>query len=129
MPDSPGAVAQRAMAAVEQGSRDDWISLFADDATLEDPVDGSPGLTGTDSIASFWDTSIAMFESIGFDVRRVHEAPGEAVVVAEVSVHTPSGESAQYDAAIHYRFDEHGDISSLRAFWDLPDVMEQLSGS
>lgn len=117
------------MSAVEQGSRDEWISLFAANATLEDPVDGSPGLTGTDAIASFWDTSIAMFDTVRFDVRRVHEAPGEALVIADISISTPGGESARYEAAIHYRLDESGDISHLRAFWDLPEVMQQLSGS
>ncbi|MDR7086128.1 ketosteroid isomerase-like protein [Aeromicrobium panaciterrae] len=122
-------MARRAMGAVEQGSREEWINLFAADATLEDPVDGSPGLTGTDAIANFWDTSIAMFEAVQFDVRRIHEAPGEAVVLAEISIRTPGGESAQYDAAIHYRVDDSGDISHLRAFWDLPDVMQQLSAT
>ncbi len=117
------------MGAVEQGSRQKWIDLFAAGATLEDPVDGSPGLTGTDSIANFWDTSIAMFEAVRFDVRRIHEAPGEALVLADISIRTPGGESATYDAAIHYRLDESGDVSHLRAFWDLAKVMEQLSGS
>lgn len=117
------------MDAVERGSRDEWISLFAAGATLEDPVDGSPGLTGAEAIANFWDTSIAMFESVRFDVRRIHEAPGEALVVAEISIRTPGGESAKYDAAINYRLNDSGEISHLRAFWDLSEVMGQLSGS
>ena len=117
------------MGAVEQGSRQEWVDLFATDATLEDPVDGSSGLTGTDAIANFWDTSIAMFEAVRFDVRRVHEAPGEALVLADISIRTAGGESATYDAAIHYRLNESGAISQLRAFWDMADAMEQLSGS
>lgn len=117
------------MGAVEQGYRQEWIDLFAANATLEDPVDGSPGLTGADAIANFWDTSIAMFETVRFDVRRIHETPGESLVLADVSISTPGGESATYDAAIHYRLDESGDISHLRAFWDLADVMEQLSST
>lgn len=117
------------MGAVEQGSRQEWIDLFSADATLEDPVDGSHGLTGTDAIANFWDTSIAMFDAVRFDVRRIHETPGEALVLADISIRTPGGESAQYDAAIHYRLDESGDISHLRAFWDLAEVMEQLSAT
>lgn len=115
------------MGAVEQGSREEWINLFAAEATLEDPVDGSSGLTGTDAIANFWDTSIAMFDAVTFDVRRIHEAPGEALVVAVISIRTPGGESATYDAAIHYRIDSNGQISQLRAFWDLSEVMAQLS--
>jgi len=121
-------VARRAMSAVEQGAREDWIGLFASDATLEDPVDGSPAKVGTAAIAQFWDTGIAMFESVRFDVQRVHEAPGEALVLAEVSVSAPGGAAARYDAAVHYRIDGDGEIASLRAFWDLPAVLGQLDG-
>jgi microcystin degradation protein MlrC len=75
---------------------------------------------------TFWDLGIAVFEDVRFAVRRLHEAPGEAVVVADVSVRAPGGASADYEAAIHYRLDNNGQISSLRAFWDLPAVVAQL---
>lgn len=116
------------MAAVEQGARDEWIALFASGAVLEDPVDGSSGRAGTAAIAEFWDTGIALFETVRFDVHRVHEAPGEALVLADVSVSVPGGAAANYDAAVHYRIDDDGDIASLRAFWDLPSMLAQLSG-
>jgi steroid delta-isomerase len=115
------------MAAVEQGARDAWVGLFAPGATLEDPVDGTAARSGTAAIAEFWDTGIAMFEHVRFDVRQVHDAAGEALVVAEVTVSLPGGPSARYDAAVHYRVDEQGRIQSLRAFWDLPALLGQLA--
>ncbi len=117
------------MQAVERGAREDWLGLFADDATVEDPVAGAPGRHGTAAITEFWDSGIALLESVRFDVRRVHEAPGEALVLADVSIQAPGGASARYDAAIHYRLDDAGGIASLRAFWDLPDVMTQLTAA
>ena len=117
------------MTAVEQGARDEWIGLFTSGATLEDPVDGTAGRAGTAAIADFWDTGIAMFESVRFDVHRVHEAPGEALVLADVSVSAPDGAAARYDAVIHYRIDSDGGISSLRAFWDLPAMLAQLASA
>ena len=114
------------MSAVEHGAREEWVGLFAPDATLEDPVDGSGGRSGREAIAEFWDTGIAMFSTVRFDVRRVHESPGEALVLADVSVSLPGGAGARYDAAVHYRLDEDGEISSLRAFWDLPAMLAQL---
>lgn len=122
-----GAVARQAMQAVERGAREEWLGLFARDATLEDPVGSAPGRHGTAAITEFWDTGIAALEAVRFDVRRVHEAPGEALVLADVSIQAPGGARARYDAAIHYRLDEAGDIASLRAFWNLPDVMAQLA--
>lgn len=122
-----GAVAHAAMTAVQQRNRDEWVGLFAPGAVLEDPVGAVPSRTGTVEIEEFWDNGIAVLEDVRFDVRRVHDAPGEAVVLADVSIRAPGGASATYDAAIHYRIDEAGRIAALRAFWDLPDVMAQLA--
>lgn len=115
------------MSAVEHGARAEWIGLFAAVATLEDPVDGTPPRSGRDAIAEFWDTGIAMFETVRFEVQRVHEAPQEALVLADVFVSVAGGGQAQYDAAVHYRLDEDGQITSLRAFWDLPAMLAQLT--
>jgi steroid delta-isomerase len=122
-----GETARLAMAAVQRGAREDWLALFAADASLEDPVGAAPMRTGTTEIEDFWDTSVAALEHVSFEVRRVHEAPGEAVVLADVSIRAPGGASAAYDAAIHYRVDDAGRITALRAFWDLTTVMEQLA--
>lgn len=115
------------MQAVERGAREEWIGLFADEATVEDPVGVAPGLRGTAAIAEFWDTGIAMLQAVRFDVDRVHEAPGEALVLAQVLIQASGGASARYDAAIHYQLDDAGDIASLRAFWDLPGMLAQLA--
>ncbi len=125
--ENAGDVARRAMSAVERGARDDWVGLFAQDASLEDPVDGGPGRSGRADIADFWDTGIAMFDTVRFDVQRMHDAPGEALVVADVVV-TASGTRAHYDAAVHYCLNAQGEIASLRAFWDLPAMLAQLAG-
>ena len=117
------------MKAVERGARDEWLGLFANDATVEDPVGSAPGRYGTAAIAEFWDTGIAVLDAVRFDVRRMHEAPGEALALADVSIRAPGGATARYDAAIHYHLDDAGGIASLRAFWDLPDVMAQLTAA
>lgn len=121
------AIARRAMDAVQRGARAEWLALFAADARLEDPVGAAPPRVGTHEIAAFWDTGIAALEAVRFAVRRVYDAPGEAIVLADVSIRAPGGAGAQYDAAIHYRLDDDGHISALRAFWDPVAVMTQLA--
>lgn len=123
-----GAIARQAMDAVQRGARAEWLALFAAGAQLEDPVGAGPSRTGTREIAAFWDTGIAMLEEVRFAVRRVHDAPGEAIVLADVAIRAPGGAGAEYDAAIHYRLDDDGRICALRAFWDLDAVMAQLAG-
>ncbi len=116
------------MTAVEQGERDTWLGLFASDAVLEDPVGHVPARRGAEQIAEFWDQGIGVLEQVRFEVTRVHDAPREALLVADVSIRAPGGATAGYDAAIHYVLDDAGAIVSLRAFWDLPAVMAQFAG-
>jgi ketosteroid isomerase-like protein len=116
------------MSAVMAGDREAWIGGFAPDAVLEDPV-GLPPHSGTDAIAAFWDNGIAGLESVRFEIRRVHEAPGEAVVLADIAIQAPGGAGATYDAVLHYAVDDAGAIRSLRAFWDPESVMSQLASA
>jgi hypothetical protein len=120
-------LAEQAMRAVEAKRRETWLAGFAADALLEDPVGHVPPRRGADAIADFWDTAIAGMDAVRFEIRRAHEAPGEALLLADVAARAPGGAIASYDAALHYAFDEAGRIVSLRAFWDLPDVVAQLT--
>jgi steroid Delta-isomerase len=123
----PSDAAKQAMTSVEHGARDEWLALFSPDAVLEDPVGHVPPRRGAEQIAEFWDSGIAVLEQVRFDVKRVYDAPREALVLADVSIRAPGGAVATYDAALHYALDEAGAIASLRAFWDLPAVMRQLA--
>lgn len=125
----PAELAVRAMRAVEGRRREEWLAGFAADARLEDPVGHVPPRQGAAAIAEFWDVAVAGMEAVRFEVRRAHEAPGEAVMLVDVTARAPGGAVARYDAALHYAFDADGTIVSLRAFWDLPDVVAQFAGT
>jgi steroid Delta-isomerase len=116
------------MGAVMDGDREGWLACFAASAVVEDPV-GQPPRRGIDEIASFWDVGIAGLDAVSFEVRRVHEAPGEAVVLADITIEVPGGTSATYDAVLHYTVDNGGTIRTLRAFWDPESVMSQLAAA
>jgi ketosteroid isomerase-like protein len=123
----PAELARRAMRAVEDGQRETWLAGFHADAVLEDPVGHVPPRRGGEQIAAFWDTGIAALEDVRFDVRRAHTVPGEALMLVDVTARAAGGATARYEAALHYVFDEDGAIISMRAFWDLPDVVAQLA--
>jgi steroid delta-isomerase len=120
--------ARRAMAAVEEGRRDDWLDCFAADARVEDPVGHLPVLTGREALGGFWDNAISALSSTRFEVSRHWEAGNEALLLATVTIATPSGARASYDGAFDYLLGEDGRIVSLRAFWDLPAVAAALGG-
>jgi steroid Delta-isomerase len=126
-PRSPAQVARAAMAAVEAGQREAWLSLFADDTRVEDPVGHLPRIVGRAALAQFWDGAIASLTAARFDVTREWETSEEAMLLATVSIATASGTRTSYDGAFNYAIDSDFKISSLRAFWDLPVVAAALA--
>lgn len=120
-------VARKAMDAVQEKRRDDWLELFADDAQVEDPVGHLPEIGGRDALAQFWDQAIAALGSVEFDVTRQWEAGAEAMLLATVSVVGANGVRVSYDGTFNYVLDEAGRIASMRAFWDLPAVVAAFS--
>lgn len=118
----PATVGRTAMAAVQDGRREAWLGLFADEARVEDPVGHLPAIVGRESLARFWDAGIASLTSVRFDVGRHWEAADEAMLLATVTVVAGNGVEVSYDGTFNYAIDEDGRIASLRAFWDLPAV-------
>jgi ketosteroid isomerase-like protein len=121
------AVARRAMAAVEEKRREDWLGLFADDARIEDPVGHLPEIVGRAALAQFWDQAIASLASVDFEVTRQWDGGDEAMLLATVSIAGANGVEVSYDGTFNYALDETGRISALRAFWDLPAVVAAFS--
>lgn len=117
------------MAAVQAGDRDAWLELFAADALVEDPVGHLPPIAGREGLREFWQNARAGMSSVSFEVTREWEAgEAEAMLLASVSV-SPDGETEiSYDGAFNYVLNDSGRIASLRAFWDLPAVVAELSG-
>ena len=125
----PGAVARAAMTAVMAKDRSGWLDLFDSGARVEDPVGAAPAIEGRAGLEGFWDNGIASLREITFTVERLHEAGPEAVAVVSVELAADGGATAGYDGVFHYTVDDSSRIRSLRAFWDLTAVAEQLSAS
>jgi steroid Delta-isomerase len=130
--DHPAAVAAlAAMDAVTGGDRDAWLSCYADDAVLHDPVGGSPldpqgaGLRGREALDRFWRLAVAP-NRVRFDVTAVHAAGSEAAVVATVTTHYPNGAVAGYDGVFVYAVDQDHRVTSLRGYWDVRRVLSVL---
>jgi steroid delta-isomerase len=116
-PASIRATIDEYLARFSAGDRDGWLALWADDATMEDPV-GSPLRRGRDEIGAFYDDSTSAADSVElrlagavivvgneasfpFEVRPV--VGGVAMVMPVIDVMT---------------FDDDARITSQRAFVD-----------
>ncbi|HQR03570.1 MAG: nuclear transport factor 2 family protein [Proteobacteria bacterium] len=106
-----------------------WLTLFASDAVLQDPVGKSPldpsglGHRG-EAIGRFWDTAIASVVNIR--VRESYPAADECANLCTVTQPLPNGKTADASFIVVYRVNAEGKVVSLRAFWDYDATMARM---
>ena len=110
--------------ALARSDPDAWVGVFAPDAVQIDPV-GTPPNVGRDAIRAFWDRALAMADAVIFDVHHLHICGDEAAMVFTGTVRLGDG-GMVFDGVDIMRFDDNGQISELRAYWD-PAGMRALS--
>jgi steroid Delta-isomerase len=99
---------------VTKGDVDGIVALYADDATIEDPI-GSPLHSGTEAIRTFYKNaagSVTMKR-----VGPVHVAGREAATPLRVLIGPAGGPKQALDIISVMAFDDAGKITSMRAFW------------
>jgi steroid delta-isomerase len=120
----PARVAsRRSMSCSERRSKEEWLSLFADDAIVEDPVGPSPldkkgeGHRGKEAISTFFD-KIIMPSGRKFEIRDSFACGQEVANVGTIHLFFPDGSEGWCDGVFVYKVNEEGKIVSLRAFWE-----------
>jgi steroid Delta-isomerase len=95
------------------------VALFADEATVEDPV-GTPVKRGREEIAAFYGHAT----TVGAQLELVAPPRGSHANAATISfkVHLAGPEGAAHiDVTDVMEFDAHGKIVSMRAYWGADD--------
>lgn len=107
-------IADNYMRSLSEGNLDGVMALYADDATVEDPV-GSEPLKGKEAIRAFYQVTVDMkvkAERTG----PVRYAAGELVFPFVVT--SNAGEKPMHIEVIdHFVLNEDNLIVSMRAFW------------
>jgi ketosteroid isomerase-like protein len=107
--------------------REGWLSLWAPDGVLEDPVGKSPldpegkGHRGIDAIKRFYDRVISQSD-IRFTVRHTFAAGNECANVGTITTRNKNGVVARTELVSVYRVNDEGKLVSLRAFWEFEDT-------
>ena len=125
LPDHPARNASVAsMTAIENGDRATWLSLFAPDAVVADPIGPSPldpdgnGHRGLEAIAAFYDTVIGP-NQVRFAIRESWEAGNEVANVGRITTTMADGLVVHTDGVFTYRIDDAGRVEALRAYWSI----------
>jgi steroid delta-isomerase len=129
--DQPAArvAAWRSMNATVRGEKDEWLSLFAADAVIEDPVGPSmfdpegQGHHGRAGISAFWDLTIAKVAGFRFVIRDSHAVGSEVANVGTITTFLPGDYRVDTDGVFVYRVDAAGLVVSMRAFWEIERAM------
>ena len=115
------AVAQtvnRYLELVAKGATDEVVTLYAADATIEDPI-GSDIRRGHDAIQEFY----ANFQDVPkeTELAELRAADNEAAFFWHLTLH--AGDTRTRISPISLMtFDEDAKITSMRAFWSPSDV-------
>ena len=122
-------LARRSQAAVRAKDRAGWLSLFAADAVVQDPIGPSPfdpagtGHHGPAAIAAFYDTVIAPNDLITFEIESSYQCGDEVADVGVIRTVLPGGRHAAVVHGVYtYRSNGADQLAALRAFWEFDKV-------
>ena len=124
--------AAKSRAAVTAHDKEAWLTLFTDDACVEDPIGVSPidpegkGILGKENLARFWDTNIAR-NDIGFEVHESFAAGDEVANRMTLTLRFPGGATGTVEGVFVYKVDEDGLLVSMRGFWELDAMLATLA--
>jgi steroid Delta-isomerase len=123
VPDKPQAITDTVnhyIALIANGSVDDLVELYADDATLEDPVGGEVHV-GRQAIRGFY----SAIENVDRECELVslRVAGNEAAFQFRLTV--TAGDSKMRIEPIDVMvFDDDGKVTAMKAYWSAADVTQ-----
>ncbi len=101
--------------------REGWLDLFADDATVEDPIGSDPSV-GKDAIGAFWDMTHGLADKVTLTPSSyVKVAGNEAAFAMDARMESADGVNGMQIIDV-MTFDDDAKITSQRAYWDFADV-------
>ncbi|MBZ5738658.1 nuclear transport factor 2 family protein [Nocardioides mangrovi] len=112
-------VVERYVALVGTGTADEIVALYAEDATVEDPI-GSDVRTGHAAIREFY----ATLEGLDQETRLITARIGGGQAAFHFEIVTKAGEKTYTLSPIDVMtFDDDGVVTSMRAYWADTDMV------
>ena len=109
--------------------RDAWISLFADDAVVEDPVPSEPHV-GRAALERFWEGVMSIAPEVHMEVGDVHVCGDEVAASFEMTLSSPTRQAKVRGIQL-LRLDGDASIVSSKSYWEPSSVVvvEQGGGA
>lgn len=115
---------QRSYAAVGTGDLEHWLTVYAEDAVIEDPVGPSmfdpegKGHHGHEGIRAFWELAIAPIASFHFTIHDSHANGSSCANIGTITTTFPDGGVVDTDLVMVYTVRDDGRVASMKAYWE-----------
>ncbi|MBC9732644.1 nuclear transport factor 2 family protein [Nocardioides marmotae] len=135
-PDDPHparAASQRSYSAVAKGDLAEWLTVYAEDAVLEDPVGPSMfdpegrGHHGHAGIAAFWEKAIAPIDTFEFTIEQSMANGDTCANVGRIRTSFADGSHTTTELVMVYVVDEDGRVASMKAYWEPERTMASFT--
>jgi steroid Delta-isomerase len=122
------AASMRSYSAVANGDLAGWLTVYAEDCVLEDPVGRSMfdpegrGHRGHAGLSAFWEQAIASIARFEFEITDSFANPDSDTCanIGRIRTTFPDGGHATTELIMVYVVDDAGLVTSMKAFWE-PD--------
>lgn len=113
---------QRYIDAFNAGDAAGVAALYADDATVEDPV-GADVHSGRQAIEVFYNYAVGTGAKLSLDTP-IRASRGNFAAMAFTVMVTHEGQPSQFRVIDVMEFNDEGKFLSMRAFWGNSDVVQ-----
>ena len=125
----------RSYSAVAKGDLEEWLTVYAEDGVVEDPVGPSmfdpegKGHRGHAGIRAFWEQAIAPIDTFAFTITESFANPGSNTCANIGSIRTvfADGSHTTTDLIMVYVVDDEGRVSSMKAYWEPERTMASFT--
>ena len=114
-PDQIRSTADSYIAALTAGDLEGVVDLYADNATVEDPVGNGTVHSGKAAIREFYSTVVAM--KIEGEVLEARACGDDLLFNFEITTHFDADSKATINVWDLMTHDEQGKVTSMRAYW------------
>ena len=131
------SASQRSYSAVAKGDLAEWLTVYAPDAVLEDPVGPSmfdpegKGHHGHEGISAFWKLAIEPIEKFEFTITESFANPGgnTCANVGRIRTSFADGSHTTTDLIMVYVVNDDGRVASMKAYWEPERTMASFTAA
>ena len=120
---------QRSYSAVAKGDLAEWLTVYAEDAVIEDPVGPSmwdeegKGHRGHEGISAFWKLAIEPIDTFEFTINDSFANGNSCANIGRIKTSFADGSHTTTDLIMVYTIHDDGRVASMKAYWELDRTM------